>query len=139
MTGAAQAVLDTNVFVSGLLSPYGPPGVLVDALLGRRLKIAFDDRLFLEYRAVLKRPKFGFESAHLDALFMALSFQQKVSASPWRHPPSPDPDDTMFLEVAEAAGVPLVSGNLKHFPVPCRGQVEVLTPADFLTQFSAPG
>lgn len=132
MTVKAQAVLDTNVLVSGLLSPYGPPGVLVDALLGRQLKIALDDRLLLEYRAVLSRAKFGFNPAHLETFFMALSFQERVTARPWKHAPSPDPEDTMFLEVAAAAGVPLVSGNLKHFPKSCRGGVKVFSPAEFL-------
>lgn len=135
MKMGAQAVLDTNVLVSGLLSPYGPPGVLVDALLAQRLVIAFDDRLLLEYQSVLSRPKFGFQATHLEAFFMALSFQSHVSAPPWSHPQSPDPDDTMFLEVAAVAKVPLVTGNLKHFPKRCRGGVEVLSPADFVKRF----
>ena len=41
--------LDTNVLVSGLLSPSAPPGRLVDALLGRRLRVALDDRVEGEY------------------------------------------------------------------------------------------
>lgn len=48
-------------------------------------------------------------------------------------------EDAMFLEVADAAAVPLVSGNLKHFPEPCCGHVQVLSPADFLVQFRASG
>lgn len=132
MTVPVQAVLDTNVLVSGLLSPYGPPGALVDAMLGRRFRIALDDRLLLEYREVLARPKFGFNPMHLESFFLVLSFQEHVSASPWSHLASPDPDDTMFLEVAAAANVPLVTGNLKHFPGNCRGGLSVLSPAEFL-------
>lgn len=135
MVDAAHAVLDTNILVSGLLNPYGPPGALVDALLSQRLKIAFDDRILLEYQAVLARPKFGFNSSNLAALFLALSFQEIVTAPPWRHPPSPDPADTMFLEVAAIAKVPLVTGNLKHFPIECRGDVAVLKPAEFLQKY----
>ena len=62
-------VLDTNVLVSGLLSPFGPPGRLVDALLARRLRLAFDDRIELEYREVLARSRFGIAQAWQDAFF----------------------------------------------------------------------
>lgn len=129
---APHAVLDTNVLVSGLINPYGTPGSLVDALLARRFRIACDDRILLEYHSVLRRPRFTFEPKALDALFGILVFQQQVCAQPWPHEPSPDPDDTMFLEVAAAANVPLVSGNRKHFPYPCLGPVCLLTPGEFL-------
>ena len=45
-------VVDTNVLVSGLLSPFGPPGRLVDALQAGGLKLATDDRIEAEYRDV---------------------------------------------------------------------------------------
>jgi hypothetical protein len=44
----------------------------------------------------------------------------------------PDPDDTPFLECARTAGVPLVTGNLRHFPKSVAGKVPVLTPAQFV-------
>lgn len=133
----SQGVLDTNVLVSGLLSPYGPPGQLVDALLSRRLKIAYDDRILLEYRAVLYRPRFNFDPKSLEALFGILLFQNRVNAQPWPFTPSPDPDDTLFLEVASAAGAPLVSGNARHFPPECRGNVTLMTPTEYLKTLSS--
>jgi hypothetical protein len=44
----------------------------------------------------------------------------------------PDPDDAPFLECARTAGVPLVTGNLRHFPKSVAGKVPVLTPAQFV-------
>jgi predicted nucleic acid-binding protein len=44
----------------------------------------------------------------------------------------PDPDDAPFLECARAAGVPLVTGNARHFPKRQCAGVEVLTPAEFV-------
>jgi hypothetical protein len=41
--------------------------------------------------------------------------------------------DTMFLEIAAAADAPLVSGNARHFPPECRGNVTLMTPTEFLT------
>jgi len=132
MKEQAHAVLDTNILVSGLLSPFGPPGAIVDALLARQLAIAIDDRIWLEYQQVLSRPKFGFSSVHLETLFIALSFQPRVTAKPWPHTPSPDPQDTMFLEVTAAANAPLVTGNIRHFPPECRSNLDVWTPVEFL-------
>jgi predicted nucleic acid-binding protein len=43
-----RIVLDTNVLVSGLLSPHGPPGRIFDLLLGGKLTLVFDDRLLAE-------------------------------------------------------------------------------------------
>jgi len=57
-------VLDTNVIVSGLISPLGPPGRIVDALLARKLLIAVDDRILQEYREDMGRPKFLFRGTH---------------------------------------------------------------------------
>ena len=129
MGDAPVWVLDTNVLVSGLLSPYAPPGRLVDVLLTRRLRIALDDRIELEYREVLARPRLGIDPSRGQAFLAILQFQEHVTAAPWPHPTPPDPDDTMFLEVAlQSRASVLVTGNLKHFPPACRGPVSVLSP-----------
>ena len=44
----------------------------------------------------------------------------------------PDTDDLPFIEVAAAAGVPLVTGNIRHFPKRSRCGVDVLSPRQFL-------
>ncbi|QLQ06156.1 MAG: PIN domain-containing protein [Anaerolineae bacterium] len=53
-------VLDTNILVSALLSPFGPPARMLDMVLSGDLRAAFDDRLLAEYREALARPKFSF-------------------------------------------------------------------------------
>ena len=129
MADAPTWVLDTNVLVSGLLSPFAPPGRLVDALLGRRLRLAFDDRVELEYREVLARPRLGIERGRREAFLAILQFQAHVIPLPWPHRHSPDADDTVFLEVAlQTPARTLVTGNLQHFPPGCRGPVTVLSP-----------
>ena len=122
-------VLDTNVLVSGLLSPSGPPGRLVDVLLGRRLRLALDDRVEMEYREVLARPKLGIEDIRREAFLAILQFQEHVTAMPWPHRSPPDEDDVIFLEVAlETPARAVVTGNLKHFPPACRGPATVMSP-----------
>lgn len=122
-------VLDTNVLVSGLLSPFGPPGRLVDSLLNRRLRLALDDRIEIEYREVLARPKLGIERGRREAFLAILQFQDHVAALPWPHRAPPDHDDVAFLEVAlQTTARTVVTGNLKHFPPGCRGGVTILPP-----------
>lgn len=133
-------VLDTNVVVSGLLSPHGPPGRLIDALLARRLIISYDDRILLEYRSVLARPKFRFDRDRVKAFLRIMSFQNPVIAFPVKGLKASDPDDAIFLEVAAASqGKTLVTGNTKHFPRPGRAFVRVLTPAEAWAEFAGPG
>lgn len=124
-------VVDTNVLVSGLLSPFGPPGRIVDALQGRRLRLALDDRIEAEYRDVVARPGLGVARFRQDAFLATLQFQQHVTAAPWMYRRPPDEDDTMFLEVAfQTAALTVVTGNLRHFPPACRGPVTVRSPRD---------
>jgi putative PIN family toxin of toxin-antitoxin system len=122
-------VLDTNVVVSGLLSPAGPPGRLIDVLLGRRLRLALDDRIEIEYREVQARPRLRIEPVRREAFLAILQFQEHVIGMPWPHRPPPDEDDIVFLEVAlQTVSPTVVTGNLKHFPPRCRGAVAVLSP-----------
>jgi putative PIN family toxin of toxin-antitoxin system len=125
-------VLDTNVLVAGVLSPFGPPGRLLDLLLSGELNLAYDDRIAAEYRQVLARPKFHLNPAAVrDLLDALLSAGGPVTAHPL---PVilPDPDDLAFLEVANQVGAPLITGNLRHFPPETWGPVRVYTPAAFL-------
>ena len=68
-----RVVVDTNVLVSGLLNPRGPPGQVVDLITTRVLAVLYDDRIVAEYREVLARPKFGFNAAEVEALLAAIT------------------------------------------------------------------
>ena len=47
-----KVVLDTNVLVSGLLNPYGPPGRIVQLAAAGELQLCLDARILAEYREV---------------------------------------------------------------------------------------
>ena len=54
------AVIDTNVLVSYFLSKdSSPPVVVVEEIFGGRITPLYNDYLFIEYRDVLGREKFG--------------------------------------------------------------------------------
>jgi putative PIN family toxin of toxin-antitoxin system len=128
-----RVVVDTNVLVSGLLSPHGPPGRIVDGLIAEELRALFDDRMIDEYRDVLQRPKFGFEKREVaDFLDHVVAAGEHVSAPPLKVR-LPDVDDLPFLEVAVAAHADaLITGNLKHFPRASRSGANVVSPNDFV-------
>lgn len=127
-----NVVIDTNIVVSALLSPFGNPARILDLVLRGDLTPVFDDRILAEYREVLNRPRFGFRADHIDdllAFFGASGFA--VSPAPLTID-LPGTSDAPFLEVAQSAGAVLITGNVRHFPEGVREFVRVLSPADFL-------
>ncbi len=133
-------VLDTNVLVSGLLSARNPPGQIVDGMRAGRLKLVVDDRILYEYRTVLRRPAFDrFIMPHeREWIISFIEFESIQITATSSIASMPDPDDTCFLEIAATASVPLVTGNLKHFPKEiCQG-VQVYSPAIFIQQLIRP-
>jgi putative PIN family toxin of toxin-antitoxin system len=133
-----RIVLDTNVLVSGLLSPFGPPGEIVRMVSSGVVVLCLDARIFAEYDEVLSRPRFGFDTDSVAALLDYIDFRSEVVASEPLEKRLPDPDDEPFLEVARACGADcLVTGNLAHFPSDMWAGVAVLSPADFLERFRA--
>jgi len=131
-----KIVLDTNVLVAGLLSPFGPCGDIVRMVSSGTLTLCFDARILSEYSEVLKRPKFRFAVDEVEALIDFISFNgQTVAPSPLSKP-LPDHDDEPFLEVAIAGHVDyLVTGNRVHFPAGQRQGVKILSPREFLTRY----
>ena len=132
-----KVVIDTNVLVSGFLSPYQAPGAIVRMISDLTLHLAYDARILTEYETVLTRPEFGFKPEKVEAFLEQIKARgQRVVGKPLPKP-LPDETDQMFLEITLAAGAEyLVTGNLKHFPKAlCQG-VKVCSPADFLELYS---
>ena len=130
-------VLDTNVLVSALLTPHGPPGRVLDLVLTGELTVAFDDRILDEYHSVLRRPKFGFADHDILEIVDYLAHVGFAVVATPLTVLLPDGDDLPFLEVASAASAILVTGNARHYPEALCGPVTVMTPAALLDQISS--
>ncbi len=129
-----KIVLDTNVLVAGLLSPFGPCGEILRMVSSGEVTLCFDALILTEYSEVLHWSKFGFDKEKVAALLDHIEHRgHTVASSPLRHS-LPDPDDEPFLKVALAErAVCLVTGNASHFPAKlCQGG-KILSPAGFLT------
>lgn len=121
-------IIDTNVLVSGLLSPYGNPAIIVRMIVSKTIHVVLDSRVFREYQVFLSRPKFQFPPRDIQAL---LSFLKTDGL--WILPSPvlvnlPDPADLPFIELAYHTHAPVITGNVKHFP----DDIIVMTPAEYL-------
>jgi uncharacterized protein len=134
-----RIVLDTNVIVSALLSKDSKPGVILQLVLEGAVQLCVDDRILAEYDRVLRRPKFPFSVAQIDALLAYIEHSgDRIEVGP-RNFDLPDSDDLPFIEVADAGGArSLVTGNIRHFPVEQRRNVVVVTPAEWLQAHTGP-
>jgi len=129
-----RVVLDTNVLVSGLLSPRGAPGRILDLVLAGDDVLIVDDRIVDEYAEVLGRQEFGFDPNPVEALLLFVEASAVHVQAESLSVQLPDPDDLPFLEVARTGVADaLVSGNLRHFPKSLIGDVRALNPATYLS------
>ena len=64
-----RVIVDTNIIVSGLITPAGPPGKIVEALLQGLLVPVMSPATLAELQAVLSRPRLRrlFEHAGIEA------------------------------------------------------------------------
>ena len=128
-----RIVLDTNVLVSGLLSPFGSPGDIVRLITTGTVRVCYDARILGEYRQVLLRPAFSFSQVQIESVLAQLEADgDLVTAGPLPEG-LPDLDDEVFLAVALASQARcLVTGNLRHYPASRRQGVRVVSPKNFL-------
>ena len=126
-------VLDTNVLISGLLTPFGSSGEIVRMVTSGKLTLEYDSRILIEYQEILNRPKFQFDKDLIDLIIDYIKKNgQAISSAPLAKP-LPDPDDAPFLEVAiEGKSEILVTGNKVHYPVKFREGIKVMSPTEFI-------
>lgn len=112
-----RVVLDTNIVVSALLQPLGPPAQVFELALGGVIEFCVSGDIYTEYEEVIRRPRFQRSEE------IIVGFLQTVrETGRWVRPAERvrvclDPDDDIFLECAQAAEAEyLVTGNVKDFP-----------------------
>ena len=133
-----KIVLDTNVLISGLINPLGHPGRIVDLMRTGDLQAVIDDRILNEYVDVLRRDYFlrYFELQEREDVIEYLGKNSFYSTSKVMINDLPDRWDIPFLELALSEDVPLITGNVKHFPKAKAKNARVLTPTAFLRLLS---
>lgn len=133
---AERVVLDTNVLISAVLQPKGPPRAAIDAVRMAGGVLLFSDQTFDELRTRLERPKFDrYVSREGRALFLA----QLDAVSEWvaitgAKMGCRDPDDDKLLETTLTGEADcLVTGDRDLLVMSPFHEIPILTPADFLS------
>lgn len=130
-----RVVVDTNVFVSGILSPLAPPGQIVELILARRVTLLVSPEILQEYREVLHRPEFGFGGSSVDEFLKFIEAYSERLTWTGPVPALPDPKDTPFLGCAlQGRADFLITGNKKHFPASVCRPICVVPPSEFVRE-----
>ena len=128
-----RAVIDTNVVVSGLLSPGGNEALILLAIHQGLVRPCFSKEILEEYAGVLARPKFAFPADEIAALLTMFRHQGELIVPKASTAVSVDPGDTKFLQCAETAKADyLVTGNKRHFPEASYGVTRVVSASELL-------
>lgn len=127
------AVIDTNVFISALLSKKADSATVkvVDAMLDGKIIPLYHEKILAEYNDVLNRSKFNLKKETIQLIISAVK-QYGVEVFP--QPTGEilvDMDDLVFYEVAMEKrddDTYLVTGNKKHYPI----RDFIVTPAEMM-------
>ena len=129
---ALRLVIDTNIVVSAALKPDGLQRTVLLLAIIKPARLFVSEAVIAEYREVLARPELTIRKGlRQQVLQLIRNHSQRVTPSrPLQI--TPDPDDNIFLECADAARADyLVTGNPRHFPKFLK-KTKVITSREFL-------
>jgi putative PIN family toxin of toxin-antitoxin system len=111
-----RLVIDTNVFVSGLISRAGSPARILRAIQSKRAIHLVSDPIVEEYLRVLDYPRIrkfsGITDSFVADIAAYLVYQTERIELQSRIRMCPDPDDDMFLNTAvDGRATLLVTGD----------------------------
>lgn len=127
-----RVVLDTNIVVSALLQPLGPPAQVFLLAVSGSIQLCVSGSVYAEYEDVIRRPRLRRDESVITATLH--SVREKGL---WVRPTEAvracgDPDDDIFLECAQAARAAyVVTGNIRDFPASWR-DTRIVTARRFL-------
>jgi len=138
MPGKPRAVLDTNVFVAGLISPHGPPAAILRGLRSNRFTLVSSPPINEEIIEVLNRPylrdRYGLSERIFDVSFILWELAELVLDLPDVRV-SRDPDDDKFLQTAVGGRADyLVTGDVRDLlQLQQYRNVSIIPPRQFTT------
>jgi putative PIN family toxin of toxin-antitoxin system len=132
-----RAVIDTNILVSGLLSPNGNEAMILLAVRQGLVRPCLSEDIIAEYAGVLARPKFAFAPSLIASLLGVFRENGEMFQPEGFMTTSPDPADTKLLHCAEAAAAEfIVTGNKRHFPDAPYGKIRVVNAGELLDRIT---
>ncbi|WP_338827682.1 putative toxin-antitoxin system toxin component, PIN family [Neomoorella thermoacetica] len=133
-----KVVLDTNVVISGLLVPVGPPGRIIDLWADGKIDVVVSPAVITEYMEVFLRPKFAKagtmeERQQLLEGFINLTNTILVLPDIEIDIINADPSDNRFLECARTGETDcIISGDSHLLALKEYEEIPIITPGQFL-------
>ena len=131
-------VIDTNVFVSALLSSSGASREVLRLCLIGALIPVMGNKLFLEFEDLFNRSAI-FQESPISGADRADLFEGFLSVCRWVNvfflwrPNLPDEGDNQVLELAVASGASaIITHNVSDFEGELKFPVQVLSPGQYL-------
>lgn len=137
MGTSVTVILDTNIFLSALLSPYGPPNTIYRAWRAGRFTIVTSKIQLTELRKASRYPKFKKVLQPHRMMINNLNRAIVLERLPTVNIVTDDPDDTFLLAMATASKAEyLVTGDYRAGLLRQKrlGPTRILTPAIFCTK-----
>jgi hypothetical protein len=133
-----KVVIDTNVVISGLISPFGPPAQIIDLWVADEIIVCLSSKIIEEYIAVLLRPKFtrlGSAKNRYEVIAGLVELDNTIIVNPDFHLDviSEDPGDNIFLECAVEAKAEIIISRDDHLLGLAEFQgIQIIRPVNFL-------
>jgi len=135
-----KAVIDTNQFVSALISKQGPSAQLLDRWREQKFILVTSHEIVAEIQRVLEYPhiakKYKLSKSDVQSLLALIEHEAVViPKSPIVHIIKEDPDDDKFIACALAAKVEyIVSGDQHLLSFGSYESISIVMVKDFLSK-----
>jgi putative PIN family toxin of toxin-antitoxin system len=126
-----KIILDTNILLSALLSPVGPPAQLLEAWERKKFTVVASEALIAEFRDVTSRPFFQarLRVSTIELLAAGLRELSEFCTDLPQEVFAPDAKDSFLLALAEATQANfLVTGDKELLSLKHHGPTRIITP-----------
>lgn len=136
-----RIVLDTNVIVSAIISPYGAPRQIFEAWRQHRFDLLISEAIIAEVARVLRYPRlqenFRLVEADIQIVLDSLLNDAYLLEDLYEVRRSRDPDDNVFLACAlEGKADYLVSGDAHLLEIKYYYGTQIINPHQMLVLLS---
>lgn len=139
-----RIVVDTNVYISSLMRPESPPGVLLKRWAAGEFTLCISDCSLAEISRVLNYPRVRRYLKQTDSELKEFLGRLLLQATLFRKIPaisrtSVDPDDDHYLSLAIVAKADfLISGDKHLLELRHYGETWIVSPASMIAFLDAP-
>jgi putative PIN family toxin of toxin-antitoxin system len=130
-----RIVLDTNVYISGILFG-GNSKVIIDLILEGKLELFITEEIIKEINDVLRRPKFDFSPEIVRHIVSEIDLISKIVIPKIKHNiVERDFNDNIIIDCAiECNADCIVTGDNDLLVIKNFKGIEILNPKDFLSK-----